>query len=77
MSNLHQRYNHYLQTGKKHDRVDERVESYGWRDDGQNIIGFYVVTENWVLNYDKQGVFENMASRESVYPLAKTQVSAV
>jgi hypothetical protein len=77
MINLHQRYNHYLQTGKKHDRVNERVQGYGWRDDGSNIVGYYVVTESWVLNYDKNGVFEGMDSRETVYPLAKTSSNAV
>lgn len=77
MINLHQRYNHYLNTGKKHDRVGERVVSYGWRDNGKDIIGYYVITENWVLNYDMRGQFVGQDRRETVYPLDSETVSAV
>ena len=77
MINLHQRYNHYLQTGKKHDRVNESIRGYGWRDDGKDIIGFYVITENWVLNYDTQGRFIDKSSRETVYPLDHIGANAV
>ena len=38
MINLHRLYNHYLNTDKKHDLVDERIISYGWRDDGEKLI---------------------------------------
>lgn len=77
MINLHQRYNHYLQTGKKHDRVNESIKGYGWRDDGKDIIGFYVITENWVLNYDTKGRFIDKSSRETVYPLDHIGANAV
>ncbi len=58
MINLHQRYNHYLHTDKKHEEVDERVMSYGWSDDGKTLIGFYVLTENYRLHYDMKGEFQ-------------------
>ena len=58
MINLHQRYNHYLNTNKKHDEVNERVLSYGWSDDGQTLIGFYVLTENHKLHYNMRGEFQ-------------------
>ena len=67
MINLHHLYNHYLHTDKKHDLVDERVISYGWRDDGKDLIGHYVVTESWVLKYDMAGNYIGMDSREIVF----------
>ena len=54
MINLHQKYNHYLHTDKildDHD-IHERIISYGWRDDGETVIGYYVLTENHILHYD-------------------------
>lgn len=62
MINLHQRYNHYLQTGRKHDRVDEKVIGYGWTDDGVNLTGYYVQTENHRLYY---GLDEQFKFKES------------
>jgi hypothetical protein len=67
MINLHNLYNHYLHTDKKHDLVDERVISYGWRDDGKDLIGHYVVTESWVLKYDMAGNYIGMDNREIVF----------
>ena len=57
MINLHQRYNHYLQTGRKHDKVDERVIGYGWTDDGYTIDGYYVLTNTYKLFYNLQEQF--------------------
>jgi len=57
MINLHQRYNHYLNTGLKlndHD-INERIIAYGWNDDGKDIVGFYVLTETKELTYTKDG----------------------
>ena len=54
MINLHQKYNHYLHTDKildDHD-IHERIISYGWRDDGETVIGYYVLTENHILHCD-------------------------
>jgi hypothetical protein len=72
MINLHNLYNHYLHTDKKHDLVDERVISYGWRDDGKDLIGHYVVTESWVLKYDMAGNYIGMDNREIVFGQPKS-----
>tara|TARA_B100000287_G_scaffold159529_1_gene150398 strand:- start:377 stop:595 length:219 start_codon:yes stop_codon:yes gene_type:complete len=60
MINLDDRYHSYLNGSKKMriDGVGERVTAYGFRDDGKDIIGHYVVTENHKLYYDKEGSFE-------------------
>jgi hypothetical protein len=42
------------------DGVGEKVTAYGYRDDGKDIIGHYVVTENYKLYYNKEGAFERM-----------------
>ena len=68
MINLDQRYQSYLH-GDKRMRIDgasEKVIGYGYRDDGSNIIGHYVVTENFKLYYDKEGSFERMRALEEV-----------
>ncbi len=54
MINLHQRFNHYLHTSKKLDiqNIDERVISYGWTDDGSNLTGYYIQTENHRMYFD-------------------------
>ena len=67
MINLHRLYNHYLNTDKKHDLVDERITSYGWRDDGEKLIGYYVITESWVLKYDMTGDYIGKDSRATVF----------
>lgn len=61
--NLHQRFNHYLHTEKRLDLQDinEKVISYGWTDDGENLTGYYIVTENWVMRYD---LSENYLGKE-------------
>ena len=62
MINLDQRYHSYLHGSKKMriDGVDERVKAYGWEDDGKDIIGYYVTTENYQLHYSKDGNFLRM-----------------
>ncbi len=62
MINLDQRYQSYLSGSKRMriDGVDEKVRAYGWEDDGKDIIGYYVNTENYQLHYTKDGVFLRM-----------------
>ena len=62
MINLDQRYQSYLSGSKRMriDGVDEKVRAYGWEDDGKDIIGYYVTTENYQLHYSKDGVFLSM-----------------
>ena len=68
MINLHQKFNHYLNTDKKIDLrdVNERVISYGWLDDGKNLTGYYVLTENYELVYDLNDQFLYKVPRKSV-----------
>lgn len=63
--NLHQKFNHYLHTEKTLDLQDinERVLGYGWTDDGSNLTGYYVLTENHVLYYDMQDQFVSIIDR--------------
>jgi hypothetical protein len=59
MINLDDRYHSYLYGDKRMtiDGVKERVKGYGWRDDGTDIIGHYVITENYKLNYNMNEQF--------------------
>jgi hypothetical protein len=68
MINLHQRFNHYLNTDKKIDLrdVNERVISYGWLDNGKDLTGYYVLTENYELVYDLSDRFQYKVPRKSV-----------
>ena len=62
MINLDDRYHSYLHGSKKMwiDGVEERIKGYGWEDDGKDIIGYYVTTENYQLHYSKDGLFLRM-----------------
>ena len=48
------------------DGVEERIKGYGWEDDGKDIIGYYVNTENYQLHYTKDGVFLRMEALEEL-----------
>jgi hypothetical protein len=60
MINLHQNFNHYLNTDKKIDLQDinEKVIGYGWCDDGKDLTGYYVLTEHHKLVYDLEQQFK-------------------
>ncbi len=62
MINLDDRYHSYLSGGKTMliDGVKERVKGYGWTDDGKDIVGHYVITENYKLYYNMDAVFVRM-----------------
>ena len=68
MVNLHQKFNHYLNTTKKIDLrdVNERLISYGWLDDGKDLTGYYVLTENYELVYNLKDEFQYKVPRKSV-----------
>jgi hypothetical protein len=42
------------------DGVDEKVKGYGYTDDGKDIVGYYVNTENYQLQYNMDGNFLRM-----------------
>jgi hypothetical protein len=73
MINLHERFNHYLNTNKKIDDsdVNERLISYGWIDDGKDLTGYYLLTENYELVYDMEDKFKHKVPRQS-YACLKT-----
>ena len=62
MINLDDRYHSYLAGGKKFtiDGVGERVKGYGWTDNGKEIDGHYVITDNYKLYYNMDAIFVRM-----------------
>ena len=62
MVNLDDRYHSYLSGGKKLtiDGVKERVKGYGWTDNGKEITGHYVITDNYKLYYNMNEQFVRM-----------------
>ena len=62
MINLDDRYHSYLHGNKKLriDGVSEKVVGYGWHDDGKDIAGYYVTTENYHLYYNLDEQFIRM-----------------
>ena len=73
MINLDERYHSYLDGSKKMriDGVEEKVQSYGWHCDGNDIKGHYVVTENYKLYYNMNAQFLRM---EAIREVAQTVV---
>ena len=73
MINLHQRYNHYLNTDKKIDLrdVNEKLISYGWVDNGSDLTGYYVLTENYEIVYNLKDEFQYKVPRKSLASLKK------
>tara|TARA_Y100000766_G_scaffold264145_1_gene256741 strand:- start:136 stop:351 length:216 start_codon:yes stop_codon:yes gene_type:complete len=59
MINLDERYHSYLDGSKKLriDGIEEKVKNYGYHCDGSSIVGYYVVTENYKLYYNLEGLF--------------------
>ncbi len=57
MFNLDERYQSYLTGDKKLriDGVEERVKAYGYTDNGKEIDGYYLTTENYQLKYNMDG----------------------
>ena len=69
MINLDERYHDYLNGSKKLriDGVEERLNAYGWHCDGNDIMGYYLTTENYKLFYNMNEQFIKMeALREPV-----------
>ena len=74
MFNLDQKYESYVRNGTKKLRIDgieERVRSYGYTDNGKDIDGYYLLTENYTLYYNKNEQFLKMeALNEVAQPVA-------
>ena len=68
MINLDERYHSYL-TGEKKVRIDgveEKVIGYGYTDNGKDIDGYYLTTENYQLKYNMDGLFLSMKAIREV-----------
>jgi len=63
--NLHEKFNHYLNSDRKLDLEDinERIISYGWTDDGIELTGYRITTENYILYYNLSDEFVRQESR--------------
>ena len=62
MFNLDERYHDYLTSNKRLRiaGVEEKVTGYGYLDDGKDITGYYVTTDNYKLRYNMDSVFLGM-----------------
>ena len=63
MFNLDQKYESYVRNGNKKLRIDgieERVKGYGYTDDGKDIDGYYLITDNYTLYYNTNEQFIRM-----------------
>ena len=74
MFNLDQKYESYVINGNKKLRIDgveERVRGYGYTDNGKDIDGYYLLTENYTLYYNKNEQLLKMeALNEVAQPVA-------
>ena len=74
MFNLDLKYESYVRNGNKKLRIDgieERVRGYGYTDDGKDIDGYYLITDNYSLYYNKEEQFLKMeALAEVAQPVA-------
>ena len=69
MFNLDQKYESYVRSGTKKLRIDgieESVRGYGYTDDGKDIDGYYLITDNYTLYYNKNEQFLKMEALEEV-----------
>ena len=69
MFNLDQKYESYVRNGNKKLRIDgieERVRGYGYTDDGKDIDGYYLITDNYTLYYNSNEQFLRMEALEQV-----------
>ena len=62
MFNLDERYQSYLTGDKKLriDGVEEKVKGYGYTDNGKDIDGYYLITDNYTLYYNRDEQFLRM-----------------
>ena len=69
MINLDQKYESYVRNGEKKLRIDgvnERVRGYGYTDDGKDINGYYLLTDNYTLYYNRNEQFLKVEALEKV-----------
>ena len=72
MINLDQKYESYVRNGEKKLRIDgisERVRGYGYTDNGKDIDGYYLITDNYTLYYNRDEQFLRMEALAGVSPV--------
>ena len=73
MFNLDQKYESYVRNGDMKLRIDgkeHRVRGYGFTDNGKDIDGYYLITDEHTLYYNKKEQFLKMEPLEKVSTLA-------
>ena len=73
MFNLDQKYESYVRNGDKKLRIDGEEHSfrgYGYTDDGKDIDGYYLITDNYTLYYNKNEQFLKMEALAEVSTVA-------
>ena len=76
MINLDQKYESYVRNGTKKLRIDgveEGVRGYGYTDDGKNIDGYYVITDNYHLYYNLDEQFIRMEASRGLETVGSQQ----
>ena len=69
MFNLDQKYESYVRNGDKKLRIDgeeHRLRGYGFTDNGKEIDGYYLTTDNHTLFYNRDEKFLRMEALEEV-----------
>ena len=69
MINLDQKYESYVRNGEKKLRIDgiqERVRGYGYTDNGNDIDGYYLITDNYTLFYNRDEQFLRMEALAAI-----------
>jgi len=69
MFNLDQKYESYVRSGTKKLRIDgieERIRGYGYTDNGKDIDGYYLITDNYTLYYNTNEQFVKMEALAAV-----------
>ena len=69
MFNLDQKYESYVRNGDKKLRIDGeqyRVRGYGFTDNGKEIDGYYLTTDDHTLYYNRKEQFLRMEALEKV-----------
>ena len=69
MFNLDQKYESYVRNGDKKLRIDgeeHRLRGYGFTDNGKEIDGYYLTTDNHTLFYNRDEKFLRMEALQEV-----------
>ena len=76
MINLDEKYHDYLTSPKtlRIDGVNERLRGYGFHCDGNDIVGYYLTTDNYKQYYINNEQFIRMEALAEVASAEKVEV---